>query len=186
MVAKHQLPPKPQALSDRESLYQSTAACVDLVTTRLPAASVYQALASARKDAYWAAYEQWKKSGHHEQCAMIVTSRSEDFVARMCGLFGQEALASCIEDRIDSCISQAMQNCQAPLAAWRNEVAQIENEPNQLHAQCEQSLNVIAQAEKRIPQLEMESSLNADEHNRLTAGLPDGKLRAQLAHVQCR
>ena len=166
-VSMRDLPSRPKTLSDDQIAFQAIGSCMDTVMRRAPMADVVQSFASVRKEDYLKVGAAWSK-GHKESCADTQTSQVDDWITRMCGVFGPEAKWGCMQKRVETCIQEIAQSCRAPLSAWEAETARIKNEPENLFNQCKQSLRDIEEAEQQLPNAEVTARLNREEHNRLS------------------
>lgn len=168
--AMRRLPPRPETLPESEIQFQAVGSCVDLAIRRQGMNEMAQALISARQEKLMDYATKWN-AGHREPCAVEVSqSQMDDFVTRaFCGAFGREAYASCLMDQLERCAQTVASRCEAPLAGWKQDVEAIQNEPEQLYQDCQNNVNLIEQAEREIPKLEMAARLNQEEHDKLSA-----------------
>jgi hypothetical protein len=166
--AMRDLPPRPELkLSDDEINRQSIGHCLDLSARRMSSRKLYEALYSANMDAYWTTYQHWLKS-EKQSCARVSRSLMEDWmVENVCAIGGKHGIWSCTQDLILACVKQSTDQCRAPVNSWEREVAAIRVEPDALVKKCHSSLETIADAQRRIPQAEMEATLNAQEHQNI-------------------
>lgn len=183
-VEQGALPPRPETLSEEAMMFQAVGAAVDILMRRMNSQEVTEAMLAVRRDNFLEVYEHWKR-GHQESCALIVPSQSENWVCdNVFRIAGREAVFSCIQDLITRYTQLALNSCRAPLTQWEAEVSRIQNEPERLLSECQRSLETIADAEKRIPQLAMEAAINREETEKLAAQLsamhplPPGACRA--------
>lgn len=162
------LPPRPQlSLSDDEINRQAIGHCLDLSARRMSSRQLYEALYSANMDDYWTTYQQWQKAPK-ASCARVSRSLIDDWIATsVCSIGGKMGVWACTQDLIHACIKQSAANCRAPLNNWEQDVTAIRAEPEKLFQQCQSSLETIRAAQERIPQAEMEATLNAQEHQNL-------------------
>ena len=168
--AMRKLPPQPKGLSQEEVEFQSIGSCVDLAVRRQGENDFAQALFAVRQEKLLVYAAEWNKRPQ-EACAVeIGQSQIEDFFARaVCGAFGREAYSGCIMKNLQKCVQTVADRCNAPLAVWRQNVEAIQNEPDVMLQQCQSNISLIAEAERRIPDLEMTAQLNQQEHEKLAA-----------------
>lgn len=176
------LPPQPKGLSQQEVEFQSVGSCLDLAVRRQGKNDLVQALVAVRQEKLLEYAVKWNE-GHQEPCAVAVgQSQVDDFMARaVCGAFGREAYSGCIMKNLQKCIQTVADRCNAPLAVWRLNVEAIQNEPDVLLQQCQSNINLIEEAERRIPDLEMTVQLNQEEHSKLAAS-GGAKVPASACH----
>lgn len=167
--AMRELPPRPKTLSENEIAFQAIGSCTDTAMRRAAATEVVQAFASVRREDYLKIGAAWNK-GNKEQCAMQQMSQANDWFARaVCGVFGQEARWSCMQDAVDFCVQKITETCRAPLSVWEMQTTLIKKEPEALFEQCQSSLQQIGEAEREIPNAQITAKLNREEHNRIAA-----------------
>lgn len=166
--AMRDLPPRPQlSLSDDEITRQAIGNCVHLSAKRMSSKKLYEAIHSVNMDEYWAIYQHWLKS-EKQSCAQANRSLTEDWmVENICAIGGKHGIWSCTQDLLLKCVKQSTDQCRAPVNAWEREVAAIRAEPDALVKKCHSSLESIANAQRRIPQAEMEASFNVQEHHNI-------------------
>ncbi|MBI1274439.1 hypothetical protein GC177_00515 [bacterium] len=166
--ALRDVPPKPkQTISDEEIRKQSIGHCLDLSARRMSSRQLYEALYSANMDEYWVIYQHWQKF-EKASCARISRSLTDDWVAtNLCGVVGKMGVWACVQDMVEACIQQASNNCRASIINWERDVATIKREPETLLQQCQSSLETIENAKQRIPQMEMEATLNEREYQNI-------------------
>jgi hypothetical protein len=180
--AMRKLPPQPKGLSQDEIEFQSIGSCVDLAVRRQGTNDLAQALYAVRQENLLVHGAEWNKRPK-EPCAVeIGQSQIDDFMARaVCGAFGREAYSGCIMKNLQKCIQTVADRCNAPLAAWKQNVEAIQNEPDVLFQQCQSNISLIEEAERRIPDLEMTAQLNQEEHEKLAAS-GGAKVPASACH----
>lgn len=170
-VEERPLPTKPEVLSEDAIMFQAFGSAVDLAMRRFNSQEVTEALLAVRLDDLLQVYAEWKQ-GPKEQCALIVPPQMDNWICNtIFRIPGREAVNSCIQDVVKGYAAQAMQACRAPLAEWEAEVAAIQSEPENLLSSCQRDLKVIADAEKRLPQLHMEEAINREESQKLAGQL---------------
>ncbi|MCL4678071.1 MAG: hypothetical protein KJ017_05680 [Alphaproteobacteria bacterium] len=168
--AMRSLPPQPKSLSQNEIEFQAVGFCMDTAMRRQSANDLMQALVAVRKEKLLDIGTRWRNSPQ-QQCALSVSPpQMNDFVARaVCGAFGREAYSDCVMKTIYKCVETVAASCEAPLAAWKQNVEAIQNEPDVLLQQCQSNISLIEEAERRIPEMEMTAHLNQEEHDKLAA-----------------
>jgi hypothetical protein len=168
-VAMQELPPRPKTLTENEIAFESLGSCVDSLSRRLPMTDVIHAFHSLRKEDYLKTGALWTKrykEGHREPCSDQQTSLWNDWFIRMCGGFGPEALASCMDAGMNVCVEQITKSCRAPLTNWEHKIAFLKKEPEVLFQQCQRHVEDIAQAEREIPNAEVTAQINKQEYQR--------------------
>lgn len=169
-VAMQDLPPRPKTLTEKEIAFESLGSCMDSLARRAPMTEIVQSLNFLRKENYLITGAQWAKrykEGHRESCSDQQTSLWNDWFVRMCGGFGPEALASCMEARLNVCMEEIEKSCRAPLRSWEERVAFLKQEPEALFQQCQRNVQEIAESEREIPNAQVTAQLNEEEYQRL-------------------
>ncbi len=168
-VAMQDLPPRPKTLTENEIAFESLGSCMDSLARRAPMTEIVQSLNFLRKEDYLKTGALWAKrykEGHRESCSDQQTSLWNDWFVRMCGGFGPEALASCMEARLNVCLEEIEKSCRAPLTNWEQKVAFLKNEPEVLFQQCQRNVDEIVEAEREIPNAQVTAQLNEEEYQR--------------------
>ena len=169
-VSMQDLPPRPKTLTQNEIAFESLGSCVDSLSRSRPMTDVIQAFHSLRKEDYLKTGALWTKryrEGHRVSCSDQQTSLWNDWFIRMCGGFGPEALASCMDAGMNVCMEQITKSCRAPLTSWEQKVAFLKKEPEVLFQQCQSNVEDIAEAEREIPNAQVTAQLNQEEYQRL-------------------
>lgn len=157
------LPPKPNALSEKEVAFQAVGSCTDTLSRRYPMVDVIQALSSVRMEEALKVGQLWSQSPK-EECAMQQHSQVNDWVTkRLCAAFGEEAKWGCMQENLKACITKINSDCRQPITQWENQVAEIRSGPEVLLNLCNRDVQKIAYITETLPKLEASRELNAAE-----------------------